>query len=82
MKRPNRKLIASECRRTAATISIWSYLKRRGALLLSVEAGSESGIASAFTPWPVLGMMKTDRIRGAWIAVGEFPGAILSQSVI
>jgi hypothetical protein len=62
-----------------ATIPIWSYFIRRVAPLLSVETGSGTGIASAFTGWPVLGMMRTDRIRDASIVVAGFPGATLCR---
>jgi len=70
------RLCSLDCR---GSIPIWSYLRCHCTLLLSVEAGSGTGIASAFTDWPVLGMMRMDRIRGALIVVAEFPGAILCR---
>ena len=62
-----------------ATISIWGQSIQRRVQGLSAEAGSGTGIASAFTGWPVLGMMRRDRIRGASIVVAGFPGATLCR---
>ena len=47
-----------------------------------VEAGSCTGIATAFTKSPAPGMTTMDRISGVLTVVGAFPGVILCQITI